>query len=144
MASPFILYNTSCEISSLSFLLWAYQQDAVLVILCLVKRFVLLHNLFCTTHQPRGLVKIRHDNVVCLMNALIAAHRFRIDHRRNSASSTRQELSKGHSTDHTLSRFLLLQFHVKCAIVRLIDKAELEGNTNRVLRKLLNMTPTLH
>ena len=26
---------------------------------------------------------------------------------------------KGHSTDHTLSRLLLLKFHVKCAIIRL-------------------------
>ena len=36
------------------------------------------------------------------------------------------------STDHTLSRLLLLQFHAKSAIVRLTDKAELEGYTNRV------------
>ena len=35
--------------------------------------------------------------------------------------SSEKELSKGHSTDHTMNRLLLLQFHAKCAIFRSDD-----------------------
>ena len=41
---------------------------------------------------------------------------------------------QGHSTDHTLSRLLLLQFHAKCAIVRLMSVWSVECPLESSLR----------